>query len=97
MFYFIEKKVFLYSVLVVQFFFLSIRVDHCFDQIICILFFSFLFLKLLLKPVEYRLVAPQRFSGLAESNLRVVATIFLYIVRQVTVIRGKAPMASNLS
>ncbi|XP_065927032.1 uncharacterized protein [Magallana gigas] len=52
---------------------------------------------LLLKPVEYRLVAPQRFSGLAESNLRVVATIFLYIVRQVTVIRGKAPMASNLS
>lgn len=47
---------------------------------------------LLLKPVEYRLVAPQRFSGLAESNLRVVATIFLYIVRQVTVIRGKAPM-----
>lgn len=97
MFYFIEKKVFLYSVLVVQFFFLSIRVDQCFDQIICILFFSFLFLKLLLKPVEYRLVAPQRFSGLAESNLRVVATIFLYIVRQVTVIRGKAPMASNLS
>lgn len=98
MFYFIEKKVFLYSVLVVQLlFFLSIRVDQCFDQIICILFFSFLFLKLLLKPVEYRLVAPQRFSGLAESNLRVVATIFLYIVRQVTVIRGKAPMASNLS
>lgn len=97
MFYFIEKKVFLYSVLVVQLVFLSIRVDQCFDQIICILFFSFLFLKLLLKPVEYRLVAPQRFSGLAESNLRVVATIFLYIVRQVTVIRGKAPMASNLS
>lgn len=47
---------------------------------------------LLLKPVEYRFLAPQRFSGLAESNLRVVATIFLYIVRQVTVIRGKAPM-----
>lgn len=77
--------------------FLSIRVDQRFDQIRCSLFFSFLFLKLLLKPVEYRLVAPQRFSGLAESNLRVVATIFLYIVRQVTVIRGKAPMASNLS
>lgn len=96
MFYFIEKSVFV-QCFGSSVFFLSIRVDQCFDQIICILFCSFLFLKLLLKPVEYRLVAPQRFSGLAESNLRVVATIFLYIVRQVTVIRGKAPMASNLS
>ncbi|XP_022289474.2 uncharacterized protein LOC111101320 [Crassostrea virginica] len=47
---------------------------------------------LLLKPVEYRLLTLERFTGLAESNLRVLATVFLYIVRQVSVIRGKANM-----
>ncbi|XP_062611610.1 uncharacterized protein LOC134273433 [Saccostrea cucullata] len=47
---------------------------------------------LLLKPVEYRLLSLERYTGLAESNLRVLATTLLYIVRQVSVIRGKRSM-----
>ncbi|XP_048767205.1 uncharacterized protein LOC125674160 isoform X2 [Ostrea edulis] len=47
---------------------------------------------LITTPVDYRVLTLEKFTGLAESNFRVLATVLLYIVRQVTVIRGKTNM-----
>lgn len=46
---------------------------------------------LLMKPVDYGL-SNQQLSDVAERNLKVIATTMLYLVRRVSVSRGRAMM-----
>lgn len=47
---------------------------------------------LLMKPVDYGL-SNQQLSDVAERNLKVIATTMLYLVRRVSVSRGRALMS----
>lgn len=48
---------------------------------------------LLMKPVDYGL-SNQQLSDVAERNLKVIATTMLYLVRRVSVSRGRALMVN---